>query len=113
MDRLMGGCANMLAVAIHDVEPRSFARTRVIRSWLAERGIDRVTMLVIPAPDLHPIGARAPELAAWLRQSRSGGLMRLDVHPADFDLPGHLATIEWVLELAEGRRVITYDELGG
>jgi len=54
-------------VALHDVEPRSFARAREIRRWLHERGVDRVTLLVIPAADLHPIGSRAPELAAWLR----------------------------------------------
>jgi predicted deacetylase len=56
-----------LAVALHDVEPRSFQRSREIREWLLERGVDRVTLLVIPAADLHPIGARAPALAAWLR----------------------------------------------
>jgi predicted deacetylase len=32
-----------------------------------------VTLLVIPAADLHPIGARAPELAAWLRGRVAGG----------------------------------------
>jgi predicted deacetylase len=57
---------SVLAVAIHDVEPRSFARSREIRSWLERRGVERVTLLVIPAADLHPIGARSPELAAWL-----------------------------------------------
>ena len=56
-----------LAVALHDVEPRSFARAREIRAWLLARGVERVTLLVIPAADLHPIGARAPALAAWLR----------------------------------------------
>jgi predicted deacetylase len=55
-----------LAVAIHDVEPRSFHRTQEIRGWLTERGIDRVTMLVIPASELHPIGPRAPRLIDWL-----------------------------------------------
>jgi len=57
-----------LAVALHDVEPRTFARSREIRRWLEQRGIDQVTLLVIPAADLHPIGARAPDLAAWLRR---------------------------------------------
>jgi hypothetical protein len=54
-------------VTIHDIEPRSFARTREIRTWLAERHIDRVTLAVIPAADLHAIGTRAPLLATWLR----------------------------------------------
>jgi uncharacterized protein len=233
-----------LAVAIHDVEPRSYARIKEVRAWLAERGVQRVTLLVIPASELHPIGPRAPGLVAWLHQRTAGGdvvaqhglahrtvfrapwprsvvaalqggrsaefpgldpvatrrrvemgqrllhdaelhphgfvapgyaytralrevlsdlafdwsadlggvntrgngrirsralclgtstplkralsptvvraaargdgeLMRLDVHPADFDLPGHVATLESVLELARERRVVTYDELGG
>lgn len=59
---------SVLAVALHDVEPRSFARSREIREWLGRRGVGRVTLLVIPAADLHPIGARSPELAAWLRR---------------------------------------------
>ena len=230
----------LLAVAMHDVEPRSFARSREIRGWLEARGVERVTLLVIPAADLHPIGARAPELAAWLRhrvacgdtvaqhgfvhqasatppwprsalaswqggaaaefpglaredaarrvtngrrllreidldprgfvapgyaytralrgilaeshewfadlrmvRSRAGDVqaralclgsstkfkravsprviraaaratgevMRVDVHPADFDLPGHVATLELLLERAEGRTAVTYDDL--
>ncbi len=56
-----------LAVMVHDVEPRSFSRVRMIRDWLERRSVWRVTLLVIPAADLHPIGTRAPELAAWLR----------------------------------------------
>lgn len=56
-----------LAVALHDVEPRSFARCREIREWLLARGVERITLLVIPAADLHPIGARGPALSAWLR----------------------------------------------
>ena len=230
----------LLAVAVHDVEPRSFARVRDIRGWLLERGVSRVTLLVIPAADLHPIGARAPALAAWLRGRvacgdtvaqhglahqaarhpgwprrmvaswqggsaaefpgldaddalrrvqtglrllkeieldprgfvapgyaytralrgvlgaqfdwfaeigcvrtpshrlrapalclgsstplkrtlspplirvagrTSGPLMRIDIHPADFDLPGHVATLESLLDRADGRDVVTYDEL--
>lgn len=230
-----------LAVAIHDVEPRSSARTRAIREWLLERGVARVTLLVIPAAELHPIGARAPALVAWLRgrvacgdtvaqhglshrsaatvrwprgvlarwqagdaaefvglgaeetarrvlsgrrllreieldpcgfvapgyaytkalrgvlgecfewfadlrciHTRSGGcvparalclgsstplrralspavirvaarlpspVMRVDIHPADFDRPGHVATLQALLDLAVGRDAIAYDEL--
>ncbi len=231
-----------VAVAVHDVEPRSFSRVREIREWLLARGVGQVTLLVIPAADLHPIGTRAPALAAWLRgrvacgdtvaqhglahkasviapwprsivaawqggsaaefpglgadatarrvltgrrllkdieldprgfvapgyaytralrgvladsfewfadtrriQARSyqiksralclgsstslkrllspplvrtaarnpGEVMRIDVHPADFDLPGHVATLESLLERAAGRDVVTYDELLG
>lgn len=231
-----------LAVAIHDVEPRSFQRTQEIRDWLLDHGVQRVTLLVIPASELHPIGPRAPGLVQWLhrrtacgdaiaqhglvhraafrapwprsvlagfqggpaaefpgldpdatrrrvemglrllreaelepagfvapgyaytralRQVLSGpsyrwfadmggvdtracgriraralclgsstpfkravspavvragargrrDLVRLDVHPSDFDLPRHVAALECVLERAEGRRTITYDDL--
>lgn len=62
-----------VAVAIHDVEPRSFDRVREIRAWLSERGIERVTLLVIPAADLHPLAARGPALAGWLRGRDAAG----------------------------------------
>lgn len=62
-----------LAVAMHDVEPRSFAQSCEIRSWLEDRGVAHLTLLVIPAADLHPIGVRAPDLAAWLRCRVAGG----------------------------------------
>jgi predicted deacetylase len=234
--------AGTLAVAVHDVEPRSFQRTQEIREWLLARGVERVTLLVIPASDLHPIADRSPGLIGWLQRrtacgdaiaqhglvhraafrapwprsvlasfqggraaefpgldpvatqrrvemglrllhdaelapigfvapgyaytralrrvlsgpsyewfadlggvdTRAGGriharalclgsstplkravspaivraggrgrgdLLRLDVHPADFDLPRHVAALERVLGRAEGRRPITYDEL--
>jgi predicted deacetylase len=56
-----------LAVAIHDVEPATYERCALMREWLADHGVDRVTLLVIPAPDLHPFADRRPELASWLR----------------------------------------------
>jgi predicted deacetylase len=55
-----------LAVALHDVEPASFERCALIRDWLADLGVGRVTLLVIPAPQLHPFPARSPQLANWL-----------------------------------------------
>ena len=61
-------CAGALAVAIHDVEPRSFQRTQQIRDWLLQRGVERVTLLVIPASDLHPIADRSPGLITWLQR---------------------------------------------
>jgi predicted deacetylase len=60
-------------VAIHDVEPRAFARCVEIRGWLAERGVDRATLLVIPAPRLHPFDSVSPELAGWLRSRTAAG----------------------------------------
>jgi predicted deacetylase len=62
-----------LAVALHDVEPSSFRRCALIRDWLDDLGVERVTLLVIPAPQLHPFPARSPELAHWLLDRRDGG----------------------------------------
>ena len=237
--RLNGG---RLAVALHDVEPEWFDRVSEIRVWLAERGVDRVTLLVIPAAGLRPVSEHEG-LADWLRSCVSAGdavaqhgfthratgtavwprrvlagwqagnsaefpglrsteamarvtrgravleeaglsprgfvapgyaytralrsglassydwfadlaavraryqsdvqaralclgasspfkravspavvralshapgtAMRVDVHPADFDHPLHVATLEWLLDRARGREAVTYDELLG
>ena len=37
--------------------------------------------------------------------------MRLDIHPADFDLRSHVATLESVLARARARVPVTYDQL--
>ncbi len=63
----------LIAVAIHDVEPATFERCALIRDWLGDHGIDRATLLVIPAPDLHPFFQRRPDLAAWLLDCRDRG----------------------------------------
>jgi predicted deacetylase len=55
-----------LAVALHDVEPATFERCALIRDWLADHGVDRVTLLVIPAADGHAFYQRSPDLRAWL-----------------------------------------------
>jgi predicted deacetylase len=57
-----------LAVTLHDVEPATFERCALMRDWLDDLGIQRVTLLVIPAADLHPLGDRAPALASWLAE---------------------------------------------
>jgi hypothetical protein len=62
-----------LAVAIHDVAPATFTRTALIRDWLDDHGVDRVTLLVAPAPDLHPFSTSSPELAEWLLERTAGG----------------------------------------
>jgi predicted deacetylase len=62
-----------IAVALHDVEPATFERCALMRDWLADHGVDRVTLLVIPAPDLHPFDDRRPELADWLEERMRAG----------------------------------------
>lgn len=62
-----------IAVALHDVEPATFERCALIRDWLDDHGIDRVTLLVIPAPDLHPFPDRRPELVHWLDERVASG----------------------------------------
>jgi uncharacterized protein len=67
------GSARTIAVALHGIEPATFERCAVIRDWLDDHGIDRVTLLVIPARDLHPIGERSPEMVRWLCERRASG----------------------------------------
>jgi len=62
-----------IAVAVHGIEPATFERCAVIRDWLADHGVERVTLLVIPARDLHPLGERSPEMVGWLNQRRGAG----------------------------------------
>jgi predicted deacetylase len=68
-----GRVPRTIAVAIHDVEPATYERCALIRDWLDDHGVDRVTLLVIPAADLHPFFQRRPELAAWLLDCRDRG----------------------------------------
>jgi predicted deacetylase len=62
-----------IAVALHGIEPATFERCALIRDWLADHGVDRVTLLVIPARDLHPVNVRSPEMVAWLCERRLAG----------------------------------------
>ena len=62
-----------IAVALHDIEPATFERCARIRDWLDDHGVDRITLLVIPARDLHPLGERCPEMVDWLNERRVTG----------------------------------------
>jgi predicted deacetylase len=62
-----------IAVALHGIEPATFERCALIRDWLDDHGVDRVTLLVIPARDLHPVGERCPEMVRWLGERRLAG----------------------------------------
>jgi hypothetical protein len=62
-----------IAVALHGIEPATFERCALTRDWLEDHGVDRVTLLVIPARDLHPVGERAPAMVAWLSERRLAG----------------------------------------
>ena len=55
------------------MEPATYERCALIRDWLEDHGVDRVTLLVIPARDLHPLGARSPEMRDWLLERRRLG----------------------------------------
>jgi uncharacterized protein len=62
-----------IAVALHAIEPATLERCALIRDWLDDHGVDRVTLLVIPARDLHPLGERSPQMASWLLERGRAG----------------------------------------
>jgi predicted deacetylase len=62
-----------IAVALHDIEPATFERCALIRDWLDDHGVGHVTLLVIPARDLHPLAERSPEMVSWLIERERGG----------------------------------------
>ena len=45
------------------------------------------------------------------RALTAGRVLRLDLHPADFDRPRRVLALEAVLRGAASRRAVTYDEL--
>lgn len=69
----MTGARRTLAVALHDIEPATFERCALIRDWLNDHGVNQVTLLVIPARDLHPLAERSPEMVSWLIEREGDG----------------------------------------
>jgi hypothetical protein len=96
---------NRVAVALHDVEPATFERCALIRDWLSDLGVDRATLLVVPAPELHPFADTRPELAAWLAECvRAGDAVAQHglQHPHDCRRGGEFAG----LDADEARRAL-------
>jgi predicted deacetylase len=65
--------ARVRTVTLHDVQPATFARCVEIRDWLFVRGVERVTLLVIPAADLHSFARRSPALRDWAADCVAAG----------------------------------------
>lgn len=61
-----------VAVAIHDVAPQTLDACAEIRRGLLGRGIDRVTLLAVPAWLGSPC-TRSPEHVEWLTRRRDAG----------------------------------------
>ncbi len=100
-----------VAVTLHGVEPATWARCALIRDWLADQRVGRVTLVVAGRPGSCPVQRRA--LVEWLADRLAGGdrivqpgsgpvprgpgeegLRRLDLHPGDLDLPGRVGALE-------------------
>ncbi len=112
-----------LAVALHGIEPATYEHCALIRDWLTDLGVDRATLLVVPGSGC----GRA--LAAWLAERTDGGdvvgadeprprraprrrgdLLRVDLHPADFDrTPRRTRLMERAIRHAAHRRVAVAD----
>lgn len=92
-----------LAVALHGIEPATFERCAVIRDWLEDHGVDRVTLLVIPARDLHPVGERCPEMVEWLCERRRAG-DSIAQHGFQHVHPRNDGSARYLLARAQGQR---------
>jgi len=93
-----------IAVALHGIEPATFERCALIRDWLGDHGVDRVTLLVIPARDMHPVGVRSPEMVAWLCERRMAG-DSIAQHGFCHARPRRSTSARRLLDLAPGQRV--------
>jgi len=100
-----GNATRTIAVALHGIEPATFERCAVIRDWLDDHGIHRVTLLVIPTRDLHPVGERAPEMVEWLSERRRAG-DSIAQHGFQHVCSRRTGTRHEMLALAQGHRAL-------
>ena len=125
-----------LAVALCDIEPATFEHVALIREWLLDLGVDRVTTWLAERRRMGDAVARqgfdegCAAGGAWSGLSRtfdwwvaagavragsirSGNTIRVEVHPQDFDAhPGRTRALERTLRSAAARcRPVTYDDL--
>lgn len=117
-----------IEVVLHGVEPATFEKCALIRDWLADHGIDRLTLVVLPPGSGHDLHPRAAALEAWLRERLQAGdaivehrcrrtsrparaTLRLDLHPAAFERPQDVYAMERVLSGAHDRVAVTAEEL--
>jgi predicted deacetylase len=101
-----------IAVAIHGIEPATFERCALIRDWLDDHGVDRVTLLVIPARDLHPVGERSPAMVRWLGERISAG-DSIAQHGFQHVRGRRDASAHRLLARAPGRRAGEFTDLDG
>jgi predicted deacetylase len=99
-----------IAVALHGIEPATFERCALIRDWLDDHGVDRVTLLVIPARDLHPIGGRSPAMVQWLHERRRAG-DSIAQHGFQHVPLGGAGPAGRLLRMAQGRRTGEFNGL--
>jgi len=101
-----------IAVALHDIEPATFQRCALIRDWLDDHGVGRITLLVIPACDLHPLGERSPEMVGWLADRRCWG-DSIAQHGFQHEQLGHGGFSPRALLSAHNRRAAEFAGLDG
>jgi predicted deacetylase len=101
-----------IAVALHGIEPATFERCALIRDWLEDHGVDRVTLLVIPARDLHPVGQRSPEMVRWLGERRLLG-DSIAQHGFHHPPPRQGASARRLMARAQGHRAGEFTGLDG
>jgi hypothetical protein len=102
------------------LEPRGFvapayAYTPALRRELALGFQWWATLLRLVGRDraaLSPaLSLRRSSLGVRAAARAAGGVLRLDLHPADFDRPRHVLALESVLQRAGRRTPVTYDDL--